>query len=58
MSNGYIAFYKNKQLEVYADSSYQAQLKATALFNAKKAYEVTVVLATKDDRQVVHLPLN
>lgn len=26
--NGYIAMYKDKKIEVYADSSYQAQLKA------------------------------
>ena len=52
--NGYIAFYRGKQLEVLADSSYAAQLKAAALFKAHKAYEVTVVLAERDGQQVVH----
>jgi len=52
--NGYIAFYRGKQLEVLADSSYAAQLKAAALFKARKSYEVTVVLAERDGQQVVH----
>ncbi len=52
--NGYIAFYRGKQLEVLADSSYAAQQKAAALFKARKAYEVTVVLAERDGQQVVH----
>ena len=43
--NGYIALYKGRKLEVRADSSYQAQQKATAEFKAKKSYEVTVMLA-------------
>lgn len=52
--NGYIAFYRGKQLEVLADSSYAAQQKAAALFKARKAYEVTVVLAERDGQQVEH----
>lgn len=52
--NGYIAFYKGKQKEVYANSSYEAQKKAAAEFKAKKSYEVTVVLAEKDGQQVTH----
>ena len=52
--NGYIAFYRGKQLEVFADSSYAAQQKAAALFRARKAYEVTVVLAERDGQQVEH----
>jgi hypothetical protein len=54
--NGYIAFYKGKQLEVHADSSYEAQQKAAAQFKARKSYEVTVVLAERNDEQVVHTP--
>lgn len=53
--NGYIAFYRGKQLEVFADSSYAAQQKAAALFRARKAYEVTVMLAELDGKQVAHL---
>lgn len=41
----YVAFYKGRQIQVVADSSYKAQLQASALFKAKKSYEVTVVLA-------------
>jgi len=41
----YEAFYKNKRTTVYANSSYEAQLKAAKEFKAKKRYEVTVVLA-------------
>ena len=39
--NGYIAFYRGKQVEVYAVSSYEAQQKAAAMFKARKSYEVT-----------------
>lgn len=52
--NGYIAFYKNKKMEVYADSSYAAQQKAAAQFKAKKSYEVNVVLCEKAGEQVLH----
>lgn len=52
--NGYIAFYRGKQLEVFADSSYAAQQKAAALFKARKAYEVTVMLVELDGKQVAH----
>jgi hypothetical protein len=52
--NGYIAFYRGKRTEVYANSSYEAQQKAAAYFKAKKAYEVDVYLAEKDGKTVVH----
>lgn len=55
--NGYIAFYKGKQIEVYADTKYAAQQEAAKLFKAKKSYDVTVELAEKDGEPVVHLPL-
>lgn len=50
--NGYKAFYRRKTLEVYADSSYEAQTKAAKSFGAKKSYEVTVVLCEKNGGQV------
>jgi hypothetical protein len=53
--NGYIAFYKGKQKEVYADTSLQAQQLAAKEFKAKKSWEVTVVLAEKDGNQVEHI---
>lgn len=52
--NGYIAFYRGKKLEVFADTSYEAQKKAAAIFKAKKSYEVTVMLAEKNGQQVTH----
>lgn len=55
--NGYIAFYKNKKMEVYAESSYAAQMTATVLFKAKKSSQVTVMLAEKDGKQITHKPI-
>ena len=52
--NGYIAFYRGKQVEVYANTTYEAQSKAAAVFKARKSYEVTVMLAEKDGQQVAH----
>ena len=40
----YKAFYKNKEMEVEAETSYEAQRKAADAFKAKKSYEVTVML--------------
>lgn len=54
--NGYICFYQGKRVEVHAETSAQAQQKAAILFKAKKAYNVTVVLAEKNDKPVVHTP--
>ena len=53
-TNGYIAFYRGKQIEVYAPTSYEAQQLAAKQLKAKKSYEVTVMLAEKDGQQVVH----
>lgn len=53
--NTYIAFYKGKQMEVDADSSYAAQKLAAEKFKAKKSYEVTVKLASKDGKEVKHV---
>ena len=41
----YIAFYRGKQTTVTAPSSYDAQQLAAKYFKARKAYEVTVMLA-------------
>jgi hypothetical protein len=50
--NGYIAIYKNKQIEVYANTSYEAQKIAAAKFKSKKTYLVDVYLCEKDGKQV------
>jgi hypothetical protein len=55
--NGYICFYKGKQFEVYANTSYEAQRKCAKENNIKKSYEITVVLAEKEGDQVVHKPI-
>lgn len=52
---GYVCFYRGKRYEVYADSAYAAQTAAAAHFKARKAYEVTVILAEKDGVPVVHV---
>lgn len=51
--NGYVAFYKGKRIEVYADTKYQAQQLAAKHFNAKKEWEVNVVLAEVDGKPYV-----
>lgn len=52
--NTYGAFYKNKEIEVEAETSYEAQKKAAEIFHAKKSYEVTVMIAEKDGQPVIH----
>jgi hypothetical protein len=52
----YIAFYKGKQITVNALRSFDAQEQAARIFKAKKSYEVTVMLAAKDDEPVIHHP--
>ena len=52
--NGYVAFYKGKRIEVYAETKYAAQQEAAKQFKAKKSYDVTVVLAEKDGQEVIH----
>ncbi len=55
--NGYIGFYKGKQYEVRASSSYEAQTIIAREHNIRAAHNITVVLAEKDGEQVTHLPL-
>ena len=54
--NGYVCFWRNKRYEVYAPTSYAAQLKCAQLHSIKKSHEITVVLAEKAGVQVVHNP--
>lgn len=56
--NGYVCFYKSQRIEVYADSSYAAQVKAANLLKVPltKRWMVSVTLAEKDGKQVVHTP--
>lgn len=56
--NGYKAFYKGRQLEVEANTSYEAQKKAAEVLKVKEKYRyrVTVALCEVDGKQVVHIP--
>lgn len=53
--NGYKAFYKGKSIEIYAETSYRAQLEAAKIFKAKKSYDVTVILCESEGKQVTHI---
>lgn len=46
--NGYKAFYKGKELDVYAETSFIARQKAVAEFKAKKQWEVAVYICERD----------
>jgi len=52
--NGYKAFYKGKALDIYADTTYQAQQLAAQQFKANKSYEVTVMLCEIDGKTYNH----
>ena len=54
--NGYVCFWKSQRIEVYANTTYEAQQKAKVIFGArcKKGYEINVVLAEKAGQPVVH----
>ena len=56
MQCGYKAFYQGKSVEVYAETSYQAQQLAAAKLKVpeKKRYLITVVLCEKGGKPVVH----
>ena len=54
--NGYICFYRGKRTEVYAATSYAAQLAAAAKFKARRASDVTVMLAELKGAPVTHSP--
>ena len=56
--NGYVVFYRGRRLEVYARTSYEAQQKAALAFKARKAHEVTVVLAEKSGAQISHVAVD
>ena len=54
--NTYKAFYRGRETEVTAKTSYDAQLRAADVFKAKKSYDVTVVLCEKDSIPVTDMP--
>ena len=52
--NLYQAIYKNKKIEVLADTSYKAQTKAAKELKAKNAYDVTIMLIALNSEQYIH----
>jgi hypothetical protein len=54
--NTYVAFWKNKEITVQANSSYEAQQKAALQLKARKTWEVTVMITEFQGKQVVHTP--
>lgn len=52
--NGYVCFYKQKRVEVEAETMLAARDKAVKLFKAKRPYDVVCVLAEKDNKPVIH----
>ena len=59
--NGYIAFFKGQQIEIYAPTLFAAKEKATAEFKKKfpkikDFHMLHVHLAEKDGEAVVHTP--
>lgn len=52
--NTYKAFFQGKQIEVKADTSYEAQQVAVKIFKAKKSWSVTVMLVAKGEVPVIH----
>jgi len=55
--NGYLAMYRGKQVDVYADTQYEAQELAAKYFKARKSYEVNVGLVELDGKPYTHVPV-
>lgn len=53
--NKYVAFYRTRKMEVEGETALEARDEAARRFKAKKAYEVTVKLAYREDRVAVPL---
>ena len=56
-TNGYVCFYRGKRYEVYAETTYDAQVRCACENRIKKRSEIAVVLAEKDGKPVVHAPM-
>lgn len=51
--HGYIAIYKGKQIEVYAETKLTAQEQAAKQFKAKRQYDVDVYYCERADGSTV-----
>lgn len=56
--NGYMCFYKGKQYPVFAETTLEAQTKLAKELRVKKQYQITVVLAEKDNEPVLYKPVD
>lgn len=54
--NTYACFYKGRQIDIEAATTYEAQQIAAAKLKVKKAHEIAVVLAAKENETVTHTP--
>lgn len=56
--NGYIGFYNQQRIEIYAVSLYAAKLQTIEIFKVKKNKQhlITVMLAEKNGTPIVHNP--
>ena len=52
--NGYVGFYKNKRVEVWAKTKYDAQCEIARILKVKKTFLINVELAELDGKPVVH----
>lgn len=54
--NGYIALYNGKKIELYAETLYDAKLKAIQFFkvNKKNEWQVSVYLCEDNGKPVIH----
>lgn len=57
--NKYLCFYNNKEIEIEAKNTYEAQLKAQEHFQKKtktkvQGYKIAIVLVQVDDREIIH----
>lgn len=52
--NTYIAFYRQRKIQVTALTSYEAQSKAATELKARKPWDVSVMLVALGDREITH----
>jgi hypothetical protein len=55
--NGYICFYRNERIEIYAEDAYSAQIEAAIKLGVPKnrQHNINPILAEKGGKPVVHL---
>ena len=62
--NTYLAWWQGISIELDAASTYQAQLAAVPIFQAKagrkkvKGYDITIGLVAVEGRQITHIAVN